>query len=117
MAMKHFEFSQEEQQILEKMPVPFVVYYVEHHTGVVVAVSDGVCKLFQVERVVLMDHLNARKVDFIHPEDRLMVQQALSYAYEHPGREYKLAYRLKMPFSEDYIWECIINCVSKTPAV
>ena len=89
--------SAQEIHIYEKLPVPFAIFQLEGDDIRLQIVSDGLCKLFRIDRSRLEMPLAQLLKERLHPEDLPKVCEDLKNASRQPMGEYKAVYRLEPP--------------------
>lgn len=96
---KRFIFSKQQQELYERLLIPIGVYQVVNDRIVTLAVSDGLCEMFELGRIDLMKHFDSDMFQNVHPDDvehLLNVQNTFS---KEQGK-YDVIYRARV--REDY---------------
>ena len=96
---KRFIFSKQQQELYERLLIPIGVYQVVNDRIVTLAVSDGLCEMFELGRLDLMKHFDSDMFQNVHPDDvehLLKVQNTFS---KEQGK-YDVIYRARV--REDY---------------
>jgi len=91
---KRFIFSKQQQELYERLLIPIGVYQVVNDRIVTLAVSDGLCEMFELGRIDLMKHFDSDMFQNVHPDDveRLSNLQA---ALSKEQGEYDVIYRAR----------------------
>ena len=84
----------QEQQVYERMPVPFAVLWTDRNSVQLLAASDGLCSAFQVERSDLEKGLTEILKKHIPGDDLDRLRSDLESAYLDPDGKYSASFRL-----------------------
>ena len=98
-----YKMSAERQQFLEALPIPMSVYHVVDGKYTLLLVTDGMCRLLQRDREVILKESHERYACYIHPDDFQVRLEMDSYAFLHRKKTSNNLYRLRMPDGE-YVW-------------
>ena len=96
-----YVYSSESRQALEGLPIALAVYqYLQGHV-VTLLVSEGMCRLFGVERDALVNRMDQDMFRNVHPDDREMLV-SLGYNFAIKECPYDVVYRTRLSGQEDY---------------
>ena len=96
-----FSFSKNNRKFFESMPVPMAYYQQVEGKISAILVTDGLCRLMRTERDDLINILNNRLFERVHPDDvgRL---STLVEIFEKEKSTYDVIYRSRYNMDEDY---------------
>lgn len=86
--------TDDQRESYEQLSIPFCLLYGKEDNYEVLAVSDGLCRLLETDRSVLMDPQHSI-VSFIAPEDRTLVSGAIENARVYYGQESCVSFHRK----------------------
>lgn len=93
--MKQYRFDEKSLSIIEKSCIPYAVFQLMKNRIVTIAISDGFCDLFEIDRQTARDQLDNHIYDNDHPDDIARLGDAgLNFAAE--GGDYNIVYRSKI---------------------
>jgi len=92
-----------ERLVLEKLPVPFCMFYLRGGTCSLLAVSDGFCNAYKTARDNLLDSDDGL-LKHIHPDDYKNFYTDVENACMDPGGRYEATYRVKAARKDAYKW-------------
>ncbi len=94
-------YSAESRQALESLPIALAVYQLLQGRVVTLLVSEGMCRLFGVERDALVNRMDQDMFRNVHPDDREMLV-SLGYNFATKESPYDVIYRTRLSGQEDY---------------
>ena len=101
--MERYRFSQQEQELIERMEVPLAIFQLVDKRIVTIAVSNGFCELLgsndRAKVYEAMDHDTYRNV---HPDDVARLGNAI-YRFMKDGGRFESVYRLKKQYEPGYL--------------
>lgn len=104
--MEPFQFSFTERKILESIPSPLVVYHMNtiEKESMVVLVSDGAYKFFNISRTSQNDFLKNNIQASIFNNDLNKINSYNKNLLEKPEEKYKILFRFKFHNSDIFSW-------------
>lgn len=91
---KFYAFSEEAREVYERSPFPTLIYQLIDGQYQVILLSDGYCQMVQSDRESMLDYLNQRSFNRIHPDDRNQLLACLREMNERPYGQ--MTYRLSI---------------------
>ncbi|MCR4955132.1 MAG: EAL domain-containing protein [Lachnospiraceae bacterium] len=92
--MKKYEYDKNEQKLMRKSPIPYVVYQFVHNKVVIISFSDGFSDLIGVKRKEAGEALKGHMHNNIHPKDVARVGDLL-HEFVAGAPYYDVVYRYK----------------------
>lgn len=94
-------FSPENIRFFESLPLPLALYQKKEGRILCILVSDGLCSMMKTEREQLIDILNNRLFERVHPDDAGRIARIVSEFAQHLCG-YDVIYRSKYDPEGDY---------------
>ena len=104
--MEPYKFTVEEKKVIEKLPVPLLVYHLNKvdKQCSLVSVSDGACNYFSLDRDVLIEFLQSGIKSSIMNSDLEKLKEYNRSLFEESNEEYNFAFRIKFLGHTNYKW-------------
>ncbi len=102
--MKYGVLTAAEQQVFGALPTPFCVFSIHRYSCALLAVSEGLCRVFHIERTAFDAPCRELLGRYLHPEDRKRVHADLERACLDPMGQYAAVYRIRARETEPYRW-------------
>ena len=90
--MQLYSFDEKTHGVIEKSCIPYAIFQMVDERVVTIAVSDGFCDLFAVDRETAYDQLNNHIYDKDHPDDVTRLGDA-AISFANGGSDYNIIYR------------------------
>lgn len=101
-----YRFSDEQREVLEKLPYMMAVYQMIDGKTVTVLLTDRFCQVFHMDRDAIKLSLDTAMFGFVHPEDVPRMSRA-GQLYAQGKAPYNIQYRVKLPeMSYYHVWHC-----------
>lgn len=101
MAGSVYVFHDEERKLLESLPFALAVYQTVEGRVRTLLVSDGMCRLFHVQRKPLLTALDESMFQYLHPEDVSRIAYA-GACFQKGEEGYSVRFRAKFPAMDAY---------------
>ena len=109
-----FSFSADVRAAYEAMPVPLAYYQRNGDRIVPILVSDGLCKLMNADRLLLIERLSSSLFERVHPDDAGRITRAAKDFAAHLGG-YNVVYRSNYRGDEGYRYIHSVGRYQPTP--
>ncbi len=108
-----FQFTEDNRLLFESMPIPLAYYQKIDGKISAVLVSDGLCEMMKTERSELLELLNNRMLEHVHPDDAARIDRIVrEFARGLCG--YDVIYRAKYGSDETYHYVHSIGKIQQT---
>lgn len=91
---KYYAFSEEARKVYESSPFPTLIYQLIDGQYQVILLSDSYCQMVQSDRESMLDYLNQRSFNRVHPDDQNRILACLRKMNERPYGQ--MTYRLSI---------------------
>jgi len=97
-------FSKNEQTIYEKLPLASAFFIVSEGTVYTLLVSDGMCKLFRLEREKMIGPFSVNKTKRVHPDDEKKILSQIDKFIHKGTTTLNIVYRYLNNENHKYFW-------------
>lgn len=108
-----FKFTKTSRELFEKMPVPLAYYQRVNGKITAVLVSDGLCSMMKAEREDLVDILNNKMFEHVHPDDAARLSSLVD-EFSQNLCDYDVIYRARYGNEKDYHYVHSIGKMQET---